>query len=164
LCNVDEKIIAKVLKAFPGVEHRIEFVRAINGVKFYNDSKATNPDSTLVAIETFIGKRIVLILGGKDKGVSLEQLVKAVKKNVAEVILIGQATKRFKQVLAAKGFKAILLAKTMPDAVKKSLELARQGDVVLLSPACASFDMFSNFEERGRLFKQTVLQYASTKN
>jgi len=158
LCGVEDKVILQALKTFPGVEHRIEFVRSVNGVEFYNDSKATNPDSTLVAIETFAGKRIILILGGKDKGVSLDQLVKSVKENVAEVILIGQATERFKQALIDKGFANIHLAKDLADVVATALKLAKAGDVVLLSPACASFDMFNNFEERGELFKQCVNQ------
>lgn len=158
LCGVDDHVILQVIKTFPGVEHRIEFVRRVNGVEFYNDSKATNPDSTLVAIETFVGRRIILILGGKDKGVSLDQLAQSVKKNVAEVILIGQATERFKQALSEKGFANIHLAKDLADVVVTALKMAKAGDVVLLSPACASFDMFNNFEERGKVFKECVNQ------
>ncbi|OGC03599.1 UDP-N-acetylmuramoylalanine--D-glutamate ligase, partial [candidate division WOR-1 bacterium RIFCSPLOWO2_02_FULL_46_20] len=97
LCGVDKNTVADGLKTFPGVEHRIEFVAKIKEVEYYNDSKATNPDSTLVALETFAGRGIVLILGGKDKGVPLAVLAKHVKAGVKEVVLLGEATQRFKK-------------------------------------------------------------------
>jgi UDP-N-acetylmuramoylalanine--D-glutamate ligase len=156
LCGVGEKTVAEVLRTFPGVEHRIEFVSKINGAEFYNDSKATNPDSTLVALETFSGRRIILILGGKDKGVSLDALAQKVKEEVKAVVLVGEASSRFEKSLRAIGFNAIYYSGSMEAAVKKSFSLAVTDEVVLLSPACASFDMFSNYEARGRAFKEAV--------
>lgn len=154
LCGVKKETVAKVLKTFPGVEHRIEFVALINGVEFYNDSKATNPDSTLVALETFKGKGLILILGGKDKGTDLSLLCQKVKENVKDVVLLGEATDRLKKALEKSGYNNIHLATSMEEVVDQSLSLANKGDIVLLSPACASFDMFANFEERGRVFKK----------
>lgn len=160
LCGIDRKVVEDVLKTFPGVEHRIEPVKNIKGISFYNDSKATNPDSTLVALDTFNGKRVILILGGKDKGTDLELLCKKVKAGVKAVVLIGEATARFKQALEQAGYSDIKLSGSMEEAVKLSFDSGESGDIVLLSPACASFDMFKNFEERGKLFKKAVARLA----
>jgi len=157
LCEVGKEAVAEVLRTFPGVEHRIEFVTTINGVEFYNDSKGTNPDSTLVAIETFIGRGIILILGGRDKGVGLDELARRVKANVKEVVLIGEAAPRFGKALRGVGFNSIYHSSSLQEAVRKSYSLAKPKDIVLLSPACASFDMFKNFEERGKVFKELCL-------
>ena len=155
LCGIKDEKISRVLKTFPGVEHRIEFVRKKKGIEFYNDSKGTNPDSTLVAIETFKGRGLVLILGGRDKGVSLDELAKKVKESVKAVVLIGEASDRFESALREAEFANIYRTGfSMGDAVREAYRLAEKGDVVLLSPACASFDMFSNYEERGRVFKE----------
>lgn len=157
LCGVSREVVAQVLKTFPGVEHRIEYVATINGVEFYNDSKGTNPGSTMVAIETFLGRKIVLILGGRDKGVDLGPLVKKVKEAVKAVVLVGEAAERFESALRSVGFHHVYHAGfSMEEAVKKSFSLSRPGEIVLLSPACASFDMFNNYEERGRTFKEIV--------
>lgn len=156
LCGIDRKVVADVLRTFPGVEHRIEPVKEVNGISFYNDSKATNPDSTLVALDTFNGKRVILILGGKDKGTDLDLLCKKVKEGVKAVVLIGEATAKFKQALEQAGYSEIKLSGSMEEAVKLSFDLGEKGDVVLLSPACASFDMFKNYEERGKVFKEVV--------
>lgn len=156
LCGVDKKTVADVLRIFSGVEHRIEFVSEIKGAEFYNDSKATNPDSTLVALETFKGRGIILILGGRDKGVALDTLSQKVKEGVKAVVLIGEASQRFNNALAQVNFLNIYEAHSMEEAVKVAADLAKPRDIVLLSPACASFDMFSNFEERGRVFKDAV--------
>lgn len=160
LCGVERKVVADVLRTFPGVEHRIEPVKDINGISFYNDSKATNPDSTLVALDTFKGKSVILILGGKDKGTKLDVLCKKVKEGVKAVILIGEATVRFKQALEQTGYSEVKLSGSMEEAVKLSFDLGEKGDIVLLSPACASFDMFKNFEERGKVFKKVVARLA----
>jgi UDP-N-acetylmuramoylalanine--D-glutamate ligase len=158
LCGLPKEKIAEVLRDFPGVEHRIEYVTTVRGIQFYNDSKATNPDSTLVAIDTFKGKGVILILGGRDKGVSLESLGQSVKENVKEVVLIGEAAPRFEAALRAAGFNAIHQAGfSIEEAVKTAFSLASAGEIVLLSPACASFDMFENFEERGKVFKEICL-------
>lgn len=155
LCGIAENTVAKVLRTFPGVEHRIEYTITVNGIEFYNDSKGTNPDSTLVAIDTFPGKEIILILGGRDKGVRLDSLTRKIKKAVKSVILIGEAAERFGQALEKVGFNSVFNAGySMKTAVNKAFSLASAGEVVLLSPACASFDMFANYEERGRVFKE----------
>jgi UDP-N-acetylmuramoylalanine--D-glutamate ligase len=156
LCGVDKKTVAEVLRAFPGVEHRIEFVSKMGDIEFYNDSKATNPDSTLVALETFYGRGVILILGGRDKGVSLEALCQKVKEGVKAVVLIGEASERFKKALEDAGYTNLHQAGSIEEAVEKSYRLGSPKDIVLLSPACASFDMFANFEERGRVFKEAV--------
>jgi UDP-N-acetylmuramoylalanine--D-glutamate ligase len=158
LCGIKSDVVAEVLRTFPGVEHRIEFTALVNGVEYYNDSKATNPDSTLVALETFRGKGVILILGGRDKGVSLDALAARVKELVKGVVLIGEAADRFEAALRAVGYNFIQRADAMTSAVKLSAFLAKPGEIVLLSPACASFDMFHDYEERGRVFKACVKQ------
>jgi len=157
LCKVPVKSIKKTLADFRGVEHRIEFVKKTGGVSFYNDSKGTNPDSTIVAIKTlYPAHEIVLILGGRDKMTDLTQMCREVKEHVKDVVLIGEAKKRFRQCLKRIGFKRLHEAGNFNEAVRRSYKLAEPGDAVLLSPACASFDMFSNFEERGKVFKKIV--------
>ncbi|OGB89144.1 UDP-N-acetylmuramoylalanine--D-glutamate ligase [candidate division WOR-1 bacterium RIFCSPHIGHO2_01_FULL_53_15] len=157
LCGVKKDVVAEVLRTFPGVEHRIEYVTSISGIEAYNDSKGTNPDSTMVAIETFKGRGIVLILGGRDKGVGLEALAQKVKENVKAVVLIGEAAARFESALKSAGFNEIYQAGFSLDAaVRQAFVLAEPRDVVLLSPACASFDMFHDYEARGRTFKEIV--------
>ncbi len=157
LCGVSRNDIAKTLRQFNGVEHRIEYVRTINGVDFYNDSKATNPDSTIVALKAISrGKNIILILGGRDKGTDLDLMVEEIKKCVKHVFLVGEAAQRFENALRDKGFLEITKIDSLSGAVEASLNYASFGDTVLLSPACASFDMFNDFEHRGRVFKDIV--------
>jgi UDP-N-acetylmuramoylalanine--D-glutamate ligase len=157
LCNVPPASIRKTLMNFKGVEHRIEYVKKTGGVLFYNDSKGTNPDSTIVAIRTLYPEHnIVLILGGRDKLTDLTQICNEVKEHVKDVVLIGEAKERFRENLKKCGYKRIHEASDFADAVKRSYKLAGPGDAVLLSPACASFDMFKNFEERGKVFKKIV--------
>jgi UDP-N-acetylmuramoylalanine--D-glutamate ligase len=156
LCGIPQAKVAEVLRSFPGVEHRIEYVRTLKGVEFYNDSKATNPDSTLVALEAFPDREIVLILGGKDKGVDLGKLMQKIKENVKAVVLIGEAAAKFEEALRAVGYESFYHAGfSMEKAVKMAFSLALPKGLVLLSPACASFDMYQNFEERGKDFKST---------
>ncbi len=150
--------ISDVLKTFQGVEHRIEFVREIGGVKFYNDSKATNTDSAIKALETFAG-HIVLIAGGDDKGTDLTEFLKLVNERVDYLILLGDAAARFKSCAIENNFPAEKILEagySMEKAVELAKEISRAPQIVLLSPACASFDMYSDFEERGRDFKQIV--------
>jgi UDP-N-acetylmuramoylalanine--D-glutamate ligase len=157
LCKVSPASIRRTLMSFKGVEHRIEFVKRTRGVSFYNDSKGTNPDSTIVAIRAlYPAHKIVLILGGRDKMTDLTIMCDEIKKHVKDVVLIGEAKDRIRQNLVRAGFKKIYEAAGFKEAVKRSYMLAGQGDAVLLSPACASFDMFSNFEERGKVFKKIV--------
>jgi UDP-N-acetylmuramoylalanine--D-glutamate ligase len=143
------------LSTFEGFEHRIEFVRELDSVRYYNDSKATNPEATITALKAFT-QPIVLILGGRDKGTNLAEMVGQINRHCSQVILLGEAAKRFEEALLAGGFTAITNVDDFPSAVTQSRGLAKPGQVVLLSPACASFDMFESFEERGRLFKKLV--------
>jgi UDP-N-acetylmuramoylalanine--D-glutamate ligase len=153
--GVQPAAIAAALQHFSGVEHRCEKVALINGVLYVNDSKGTNPDATIKALEAF-SPPIILIAGGRDKGTSLHELVAKIKNRCRAVILIGEATSKFKQALAQGGFTAVYQAETLPAAVGLAHDLATSGETVLLSPACASFDMFLSYEQRGRVFKEAV--------
>lgn len=146
------------IKRFKGVEHRIEFVAEIDGIKFYNDSKATNVDSTVKALEAF-ERNIVLILGGKDKGSDYTVLAPLIGERVKQVILIGAASNKIEEQL--RGVGPMSRARSMEDAVAGAMEHATAGDIVLLAPACASFDMFDNYEHRGRVFKEAVYGIAN---
>ncbi|HQJ74962.1 MAG TPA: UDP-N-acetylmuramoyl-L-alanine--D-glutamate ligase [Bacteroidota bacterium] len=145
--------IVNTLMNFEGVEHRLEFVKEINGVKFYNDSKATNVDSVWYALDSFV-EPINLIAGGKDKGNDYSSISELVEKKVKNLIVIGIGAKKLFDYFKEKT--NVVFADTMEDAVKKAYELAKPGEIVLLSPACASFDMFNNYEHRGQVFKQCV--------
>ena len=158
LAGVDADKISSVLKTFQGVEHRIEFVRELDGVKYYNDSKATNTDSAIKALETFAG-HIVLIAGGDDKGTDLADFLKLVNERVDWLILVGDAAARFKACALESGYPADKILEagySMERAIALAKNISRPPQVVLLSPACASFDMYSDFEERGRDFKRIV--------
>jgi UDP-N-acetylmuramoylalanine--D-glutamate ligase len=150
--------LREAARSFKGVEHRIEYVAEIAGVKFYNDSKATNVDSTIKALEAFEGN-LILILGGKDKGSDYRVLRELVGERVKQVVLIGAASDKIAEHL--EGTRPMTRAASMKDAVAKSMEMAGPGDTVLLAPACASFDMFDNYEQRGRVFKDEVMRLAN---
>lgn len=156
LAGADQGAISSTLRKFQGVEHRIEFVKTISGVSFYNDSKGTNPDSTVVALRALSGD-IVLIAGGRDKGGDLSGLIGEAKGRVKALVLIGEATNRFRENFLRSGFEKIYSEDSMDGAVRKAFSLSSRGDQVLLSPACASFDMFKDYEARGRAFKDIVL-------
>ena len=151
--SVSSATLAKVIGEFQGVEHRLEFVAAVGGVAFYNDSKATNVDSAMKAVASF-ERNVILILGGRDKGASYSPLVDAMRGKVKHVVLIGEASDKIASAVGEKF--PISRATSLEDAVKQSASLGQHGDVVLLSPACASFDMFENYEHRGRVFKKAV--------
>ena len=153
--NIDIDTIREVLKTFAGVEHRQEFVRNLNGVMFVNDSKATNPDSSIKAVQSY-NKPIVLIAGGMDKHSSFEQFLDAAKENVYALVLLGETAQKIKDCAQNKGFDNITVVKDMKEAVNASYQIAKDGDVVLLSPACASWDMYKSFEVRGIDFKDNV--------
>ena len=136
-------------------EHRLEKFAQIGKTVFYNDSKATNPEASLVAINSFNDCDVALIAGGRDKNTDLKEFCEAIKKHIKTVILIGEAAERFEENLKSNGFDNIIRENSMEAAIDKAIEL--NPDVVLLSPACASFDMFSGYEERGRVFKNYVL-------
>lgn len=150
----NEKIRSAIM-TFRVPEHRLEKFAQSSNTIFYNDSKATNPEASLVAIRSFVNQDVVLIAGGRDKNTDLKEFDEACKKHIKTVVLIGEAADRFEENLKLDGFKNILRANSMQDAIDKSIEL--NPDVVLLSPACASFDMFSGYEERGKVFKEYVL-------
>ena len=161
LAGVDIRAMIGVLKSFPGVEHRIEPVCTIDGVAYYNDSKATNTDSAIKALETFAG-HIVLLAGGDDKMTDLTDFMQLAVGRVDELILLGNAAARFREAALQQGFAAEHIHEagySMEKAVELAHDLSRAPQVVLLSPACASFDMFSGYEERGRVFKELVRQF-----
>ena len=148
--------MAETAKRFNPVEHRLEFVAEIEGVRFYNDSKATSVDATLKALEAFAedAGKIVLILGGRGKKAPYEPLASLVKTKVRKLVLIGEDAETIANELG--GFGSVQFASNMNDAVASSFRAAEPGDVVLLAPACASFDMFESFEHRGNVFKSAV--------
>ncbi len=152
-CDCPIPSMRQVLRTFPGLEHALEFVRERQGVRFINDSKGTNVDATLKALES-LPQPILLIAGGKDKGGDFSKLRQAVMQRVKRLILIGEAAPLIRAALA--GFDRISGAATLRDAVDLAAREATAGDVVLLSPACASFDMFADYQDRGRQFKALV--------
>lgn len=153
--NIDIDVIRKVLKTFAGVEHRQEFVRNLNGIMFVNDSKATNPDSSIKAVQSY-NRPIVLIAGGMDKQSSFDEFLDIAKENVYALVLLGETAQKIKECAQNKGFDNITIVKDMKEAVNASYQIAKDGDVVLLSPACASWDMYKSFEVRGIDFKDNV--------
>jgi UDP-N-acetylmuramoylalanine--D-glutamate ligase len=155
LAGASAKAIANGIQSFAGVEHRLEFVSEIAGVRYYNDSKATNVDATLKALDAFPG-RILIILGGKDKGSDYTALQKPLREKAILALLIGAASEKIEQQIA--GTVALDRAETLERAVETASHAAQRGDVVLLAPACASFDQFQNYEHRGRVFKDLVKQ------
>jgi UDP-N-acetylmuramoylalanine--D-glutamate ligase len=154
--------IRKVAMSFKGVEHRIELVREYNGVKFYNSSIDSSPSRTMAALNTF-NQKVILIAGGKDKGIPYDAIGKPIAEKVKCLILIGATADKIKQALddavTATGEEAdipVIRCSTYKEVVSKAYDNAQEGDIVLLSPASTSFDMFNNFEERGNVFKDLV--------
>jgi UDP-N-acetylmuramoylalanine--D-glutamate ligase len=155
LAGAEPAAIAKGVRSFAGVEHRLEFVAEIGGVRYYNDSKATNVDATLKALDAFPG-RILIVLGGKDKGSDYTLLRRPLREKAILALLIGAAAEKIEKQIV--GSVAIERAGTIERAVEVASHAAHPGDVVLLAPACASFDQFQNYEYRGRTFKELVHQ------
>ena len=153
--------IAAVLKSFKGVEHRIEYTATINGVAYYNDSKATNTDSAIKALEAFENGHLILIAGGTDKLTPLEEMMALVKTKVDTLILLGEAAERFNEAAVKAGVADIRRVGSMREAVYLAHEIAEKPQTVLLSPACSSFDMFTGFPQRGRCFKELVAEIAA---
>jgi UDP-N-acetylmuramoylalanine--D-glutamate ligase len=153
LAGADAPAIAKGVRSFAGVEHRLEFVAEVSGVRYYNDSKATNVDATLKALDAFPG-RVLIILGGKDKDSDYTVLQEPLREKATLALLIGAAAGKIETQIA--GSVAIERVDTLERAVETASHAARPGDVVLLAPACASFDQFQNYEHRGRVFKDLV--------
>ncbi len=155
IAGMKNEEIKKGIMTFKAPEHRLEKVRVMDGITFYNDSKATNPEASIVAIDSFNGVDTALILGGRDKNTDLTQMCQSINKHIKTVFLIGEAAQRFEENLRKNGFSNIINADSLEEAVDKAIEL--KPDVVLLSPACASFDMFNSYEHRGEVFKEYVL-------
>ena len=155
--GADFAAIRKAVRAFQAVEHRLEFVREIQGVDFYNNSKATSVDATLKSLEAF-ERGVHLIMGGKDKGAPYTPLLPLIKDRVREVLLIGAAAPVIAEQLA--GSTELVQAGDLSTAVYEAFARSRPGDTVLLAPACSSFDQFKDYEERGRVFKELVKQLA----
>ncbi|CEQ18493.1 UDP-N-acetylmuramoyl-L-alanine--D-glutamate ligase [Paraclostridium sordellii] len=153
--GINLEIIKDTLKTFKSVEHRLEFVTDKDGIMFVNDSKGTNPDSTIKAITSY-DKPIVLIAGGKDKQSDFTEMISYATKNVKALVLLGETADKIEQTAKLQGMNNIFRVSDMKEAVKTAYKLAQSGDVVLLSPACASWDMYPNFEARGLDFKENI--------
>ena len=153
--GVPVETIHRIISEFHGVEHRLERVKTIDGITFYNDSKATNVDSVVKALESF-NQSVILLAGGHDKMTPLEDFMQLVKDHTKAVIFMGEAADRFENAAKEAGVEPIYRALSMKDAVEQGYKLADRGDIVLLSPACSSFDWYSCFEERGDDFKNCV--------
>lgn len=153
--GIEPEIIADVLRSFRGVEHRIELCNEIDDIKFVNDSKGTNPDAAIKAIEA-MKKNIILIAGGYDKGASFDEFVKAFDGRVKTLLLMGKTATKIKEAAEKTGFTESIILKDMEACVREAYRIAQPGDVVLLSPACASWDMYTSFEQRGKHFKSCV--------
>ncbi len=155
--GINKEVIKYTLRSFKGIEHRTEFFGEFDGIKYYNDSKGTNPDASIKAVEGLEGP-LVLIAGGMDKGSSFDEFVKAFDDKVKALILLGETKNIIKETAEKYGFKNVFIVDDMQQAVKRAYDNAEKGDTILLSPACASWDMYKSFEVRGRHFKDCVLK------
>ncbi len=154
-----KRAVQNVLDRFRGLEHRLEFVREIEGVRFYDDSKGTNVGSVVKSLQSF-SEPVILIAGGKDKNGDLSPLGELIQKRVKHLILLGEAKERMNRELG--GLTNTVMAKTMEEAVSLARQKAKGGEVVLLSPACSSFDMFKDYKERGKVFKEAVFKISTS--
>ncbi|MDH5406098.1 MAG: UDP-N-acetylmuramoyl-L-alanine--D-glutamate ligase [Candidatus Aminicenantes bacterium] len=153
LCGVEPRFIGDALRSFRGLEHRLEYVTTIKGIAFYNDSKATNIGAVYKSLESFPGN-IILLLGGRDKGGDFTRLRELVRERVKLILVIGEAKEKI--IASLRGAAHLLPCGDMREALETGFSRGEAGDVFLLAPGCTSFDMFANFEERGRIFKQEV--------
>ncbi|MGI6751337.1 MAG: UDP-N-acetylmuramoyl-L-alanine--D-glutamate ligase [Anaerovoracaceae bacterium] len=153
--GINPEIIGAALQEFEGVEHRMEFVALIEGVRYINDSKGTNPDASIKALEAIDGG-IVLIAGGYNKDASFKELIKTFKGKVKVLILMGETGPLIKEEALKSGFNETIMCSTMEECVYEARRIAEHGDTVLLSPACASWDMYGSYEERGEHFKSCI--------
>jgi UDP-N-acetylmuramoylalanine--D-glutamate ligase len=153
--GVPAKVIGRALRDFQGVAHRLEQVAEINGVRFVNDSKGTNPDASIKALEAY-DEPIVLLAGGRNKGSDFTEFAAKVKEKVRALVILGECRQEIKEAVEKTGFDNIIEAVSFDDAVFKAANNALPGEIVLLSPACASWDMFNNFEDRGDRFREIV--------
>ena len=156
IAGVSTENIVEAIKEFKAPEHRCEYVEEVQGKKVYNDSKATNPEAAIFALKSFEGKTVTLIAGGTDKFTDLTEFCLTAKECVKTIVLLGEAKERFEQELRKNGYDNIIIEHgSFTDGVDRAFET--DSEIILLSPACASFDMFSGYEERGRVFKEYVL-------
>lgn len=155
--GINVEVIAKSLLSFEGVEHRIEFVRTVNDVKFYNDSKGTNPEATIKAIQAMVGNTI-LIAGGMDKGSNFDSLIESFDNKVSTLVLFGETKNIIKDAALKNSQCDVYVVDNLKEAVKQSIEVSKPKDSILLSPACASWDMYESYEHRGQEFKNIVLE------
>lgn len=153
--GVPEDLAVKVVKEFKPVEHRVEFVKTVAGVDYYNDSKGTNPDAAIKGIQS-MDRPTVLIGGGFDKGGDFDEWILSFGGRVKKLLLLGETRERIARTAEKNGFNEYQFVDTLEEAVKMAYELAEEGDAVLLSPACASWDMFKSYEQRGDIFKDLV--------
>lgn len=153
--EIDPGVIAQTLRTFQGVAHRLEYVDTIKGIDFINDSKGTNPDASIKALEA-ISRPIVLLAGGMDKGSDFTEYIRAFQGKVRQMIVYGETAEKLLETAKVLDFDAVKRVKDLEEAVPLAFNEAKEGDTVLLSPACASWDMYPNFEERGRHFKNLV--------
>ena len=154
--GIEPGAMARVLQSFTGLEHRMELLGYFRGVPVYNDSKGTNVGATIRSLEG-MGGNVILILGGKDKGTSYRPLGEVISRKASHLILLGEAARRMEE--AFRGTADIVVVKDLDEAVRVAVQCARSGSEILFSPACSSFDMFSGFEERGRVFKEAARKY-----
>ncbi len=155
IVGISPEAIGGVFKEFSPLPHRTEFVRRLKGVNYIDDSKATNLDATKAALQTFPAGKIILILGGRDKGCSFHRLSAPVKKRVKQIILLGEAARRIEEELSRCRV-PMRKVSSLKEAVRMAKASGERGDFVLLSPACSSFDMFADYRERGNVFKRAV--------
>lgn len=155
ICGVPAAVIAEVIRRFRVPEHTLEFVKEINGVRFINDSKGTNPAATSAALEAMDGPTI-LIAGGQHKNTDLTLLGRQIAAHVKSLILIGEAAESIREAAESAGLQCAVRCESLEEAVQEAFSRAEPGDTVLMSPACASFDMFADYAERGRRFKEAV--------
>ena len=152
---MDAASLARSLRTFPGVPHRLEHVLTDQGVEYVNDSKGTNPDDSIKALEAF-SKPIILTAGGKSKASDFLPFAEKIRERAKALVLVGQAAVEIEEAVKKVGSADYHHAATFPEAVRLAGQLAGEGEVVLLSPACASYDMFDNYEQRGDVFKELV--------
>ncbi|MDO9573463.1 MAG: UDP-N-acetylmuramoyl-L-alanine--D-glutamate ligase, partial [Candidatus Contubernalis sp.] len=155
VAGINRESIGKTLRTFKGVAHRLERVGNFKDIVFINDSKGTNVEATIKALDSF-SQPIILIAGGKDKGGEFDSLAFHIKDKVKHLILLGETSGKIIRAVESKGYTDFTRVKDLEEAVTVAYKLGKEGDLVLLSPACASWDMFSNYEERGNEFKRAV--------
>ena len=153
--GIEPDVISEAIKEFPGVEHRIEYCGTLDGVDYYNDSKGTNSDAAIIALKA-LENGIILIAGGDGKAQDFTEFAEHLNGSVEALVLLGRDAPIIEECARKAGFNNIYNCKDMEECVRKASELAKPGNKVLLSPACASWDMYANFEQRGRHFKECV--------